>query len=108
MRGVSGSPSTISLFLMRLVIWRVTHDVIGFQVGLWRPAILVTPKLPGAFSRQHSFGRLQTAFQSRGLRFNSQVVEWEDARGIGIVNRSRGFNVVLVAGWQLPSGWHLR
>jgi hypothetical protein len=108
MRGVSGSPSTISLFLMRLVIWRVTDGVIGFQVARWRPAILVTPKLPGAFSRQHSFGSLQTAFQSRGLRFNSQVVEWEDAKGIEIVNRSRGSNVVLVAGWQLPTGWHLR
>jgi len=108
MRGASGSPSTISLFLMRLVIWRVTSGVIDFQVALWTPAILVTPKLAGAFSRQHSLGSLQTAFQTRGLRCNSQVVEWEDARGIGIVNRSRGFNVVLVAGWQLPTGWHLR
>jgi len=42
-------------------------------------------------------------FQGRG--FNSQVVEWEDSRGIGTVKRSRGSKVMLPAGWQLPACW---
>jgi len=67
MRGASGSPSTISLFLMRLVIWRVTNDVIGFQFSLWKPAILITPKLPRRFVALRRFNSLQTPFQSRGL-----------------------------------------
>src|SRR5262245_66258655 len=42
------------------------------------------------------------------LGFISNVVKGEDTRGLAMVNRSRSFDVALVAGWQLPAGWQLQ
>ena len=87
---------------MRVVIWHLA----AFQVALWRPAILLA--LTGAFSRQDSLAVCKWPSTVEGVDSNSQVIEWEDTRGIGSVNRSRASNVALIAGWQLPAGWQLR
>jgi hypothetical protein len=95
------------MFLIRFAIWRVLAALLlsSCAVELGDPSL---QNRTGAFSRQDSLRVCKQPSTPEGRGFNLQVIEGEDTRRIVSVNRWRGFNVALIAGWQLPAGWQLQ